>query len=129
MFRLETGAPRELVKGVAGGTLLLLLSVQLFYSRCLNVQLTMRPHAAETLALRALAWAAADGAALAEFLTRSGLELDDLRARAADPELLAAFLDFVLSGDKVLRTVCAAEDLDPGDLHEARRALPGRAPD
>jgi hypothetical protein len=89
----------------------------------------MQPDAAETLALRALAWAAADGAALAEFLTRSGLELDDLRARAADPELLAAFMDFVLTGDKILTAVCAAEGLDPGELQDARRALPGRTPD
>ena len=89
----------------------------------------MRADAAETLALRALAWAAADGAALAEFLTRSGLELHDLRARAADPELLAAFLDFLLTGDKMLEALCAAEGLDPAQIHAARRALPGQAPD
>ena len=89
----------------------------------------MQPDAAETLALRALAWAAADGAALAEFLTRSGLELDDLRARAADPELLAAFLDFLLTGDKFLQALCVAEGLDPSQIHAARRALPGTAPD
>ena len=89
----------------------------------------MQPDTAETLALRALTWAAADGAALAEFLAWGGLELDDLRARAADPELLAAFLDFVLSGDKILTAVCAAESLDPAEIHEARRTLPGRAPD
>jgi hypothetical protein len=89
----------------------------------------MQAHAAETMALRALAWAAADGGVLAEFLTMSGLEIEDLRARAADPELLAAFLDFVLAGDRMLEVMCAEAKFDVADLHEARRALPGRPPD
>ena len=89
----------------------------------------MQVDAAETLALRALAWAAANGDAPAEFLARSGLEPEDLRARAGDPELLAAFMDFLLAGDEVLQNLCAAEGLDPNQLQEARRVLPGRAPD
>ena len=52
---------------------------------------------AETLALKVLAFLARDADALARFLALSGLELEDLRARAADPELLAAVVDFVLA--------------------------------
>ena len=85
----------------------------------------MHASAAETLALKALAHLAVDGDALVRFLTISGLELDDLRGRAADPELLAAVTDFVLSDDSLCAAFCAAADLDPAMLHAARRALPG----
>jgi hypothetical protein len=89
----------------------------------------MQTDAAETLALRALAWAAADGRALAAFLAASGLTIKGLREKAGEPELLAAFLDFVLAGDRTLEAMCAEAEFDAADLHEARRALPGRAPD
>jgi hypothetical protein len=85
----------------------------------------MEPSNAETLALKALGWAAADGEALAEFLRLSGLEIADLRARAADPELLAGLIDFVLASDARTEAFCAAEDITPELLHRARRALPG----
>ena len=84
--------------------------------------------AAEILALRALTWAAADGETLAEFLRISGLNPEDLRARAGSAELLAAFMDFVLAGDAVAERLCAGENLTPELLHQARRALPGAAP-
>jgi len=80
--------------------------------------------AAETLALNALSWAAGEGA-LAEFLNASGLEVEDLRRRAGDSELLAAFLDFMLARETLLEAFCAAEKIYPQVLHEARRALPG----
>jgi hypothetical protein len=89
----------------------------------------MHAAAAETLALTALGWAAAQGEALSEFLGASGLEIEDLRARAGEPQLLAGFLDFVLSRDDLVRALCDAEGLDAAALHEARRALPGGAPD
>jgi hypothetical protein len=97
----------------------------LFYSRCLNAQLTMDRPDAETLALKALGWAAADSEVLGEFLQLSGLEIADLRARAADPELLAALVDFILANDARTEAFCAAEEITPELLHRARRALPG----
>jgi hypothetical protein len=80
---------------------------------------------AETLALKALGWAAADGEALDEFLRLSGLEIADLRARAADPELLAGLVDFILASDARTEAFCASENITPELLHRARRALPG----
>jgi NAD(P)-dependent dehydrogenase (short-subunit alcohol dehydrogenase family) len=80
---------------------------------------------AETLALRALAHLAADGDGLVRFLTLSGLELDDLRARAGDPELLAGVVDFLCSDEKLCTEFLAAENIDSQMLHAARRALPG----
>ncbi|MEY4879571.1 MAG: hypothetical protein RJB62_1040 [Pseudomonadota bacterium] len=80
--------------------------------------------AAEILALKALSWAAS-GEALPRFLGASGIEIDDLRDRAGDPELLAAMLDFLLTDDSLVTEFCAAEDISLRDIHDARRALPG----
>ena len=85
----------------------------------------MHPPDAEVLALKALGWAAADGEALGEFLKLSGLELSDLRARAADPELLGGLIDFILASDARTEAFCATEGITPEELHKARRALPG----
>jgi hypothetical protein len=85
--------------------------------------------AAETIALKALAHLAADGDGLVRFLSISGLELDDLRARAGDPELLAGVIDFLLSDEALCAGFLAAEGLEPPMLHAVRRVLPGVAPD
>ena len=89
----------------------------------------MQRSAAETIALKALAHLAAEGDALVRFLALSGLELDDLRAQAGNPELLAGVIDFLLSDEALCARFLAAEDLDPQMLHAARRALPGLASD
>jgi hypothetical protein len=86
------------------------------------------PHA-ETLALNALAFLAADGDALVRFLTQSGLELEDLRARAGDTELLAAVLDFLLADDALLTAFTDGERISAQRVHAARRALPGATPE
>jgi hypothetical protein len=85
----------------------------------------MQAIAAETLALKGLAFLAGDPQKLLRFLAATGLELDDLRARAGEPELLAAILDFLLSEDALLIEFSASERLDADLVHGARRALPG----
>jgi hypothetical protein len=89
----------------------------------------MQRLAAETIALKALAYLAANGDGLVRFLTLSGLELEDLRAQAGNPELLAGVIDFLLSDEALCAGFLAAEDLDSPKLHAARRALPGVVPD
>jgi hypothetical protein len=89
----------------------------------------MQRSAAETIALEALAYLAGDGDGLVRFLTISGLELDDLRARADNPELLAGIIDFLLSDEALCAGFLAAAELDSPTLHAARRALPGATPD
>jgi uncharacterized protein DUF3572 len=84
--------------------------------------------AAETLALKALAFLAGDGETLNRFLALSGLHLEDLRERVEDPLLLAAVLDFMLGDDKLLTAFAASEGTDTTLVHAARRALPGAAP-
>jgi hypothetical protein len=85
----------------------------------------MQRNDAETLALKGLAWLAGDPDLLARLLAATGLEPDDLRERAGDPELLAAVMDFLLSEDALLGQFCAAEDVKPLTMHRARRLLPG----
>ena len=89
----------------------------------------MQPANAETLALKALTFLAADGDALVRFLTQSGLELDDLRANAGSSELLAAVLDFLLGDDALLTAFTQGEGIGAQTVHAARRALPGAVPD
>jgi hypothetical protein len=85
----------------------------------------MERSAAETLALKGLAFLASEGDALTRFLTLSGLNPYDLRARAADPLLLAAVLDFILQDDRLALRFAEGEGFDPRLMHEARQALPG----
>ena len=87
----------------------------------------MQSSAAQTIALHALAHIAGDTEILGLFLRISGLEPDDLRQRAGDPELLAAVIDFLLSDENLCTGFLAAERIDPKMLHAARRALPGAA--
>jgi hypothetical protein len=85
----------------------------------------MRSPDAETLALKGLAFLAREPETLLRLLTLTGLELDDLKARAGDPELLAAVVDFLLADDALLTRFAEGEALDVKEVHAARRALPG----
>jgi hypothetical protein len=89
----------------------------------------MRRPEAETLALKVLAFLAGEDEAIGRFVTLSGLRPEDLRERADDPLLLAAVLDFLLGDDALLTAFTQGEGLDPQVVHQARRALPGAAPE
>ena len=80
---------------------------------------------AETLALKALAYLAHSPDDLERFVALSGVTLTDLKDRAEDPENLAAVLDFILATDELVTGFCETVEIDPRDLHAARRALPG----
>ena len=85
----------------------------------------MNQQSAETLALKGLAFLANDPSALERFLTLTGTTGPELRARAEEPEFLAALLDFLMTDEPLLTTFCEAEFLDAQTIHGARRALPG----
>ena len=87
----------------------------------------MQPEAAQVLALQALGWIASDDEVFPLFLTATGADLDDLRARAADPDFLAAVLDFLLQDDRWVVAFCNAQGQAYTAPQAARSALPGGA--
>lgn len=80
---------------------------------------------AEALALRALAWIAADDDRLMRFLALAGTGLDEVRSRAADPAFLGGVLDCLLGDEGWVLDFAAEAGIDPALPAAARRRLPG----
>ena len=87
----------------------------------------MQSEAAHVLALQALGWIAAEDEVFPAFLTATGANLCDLRARASDPDFLAAVLDFLMQDDKWVVAFCDAQGQPYTAPQAARSALPGGA--
>jgi len=85
----------------------------------------MTPATAEALAMRVLAYLASEPEHLSHFLTTTGMGPSNLRGRAADPDVLAAVLDYLLGDESLLLAFCKADSANPGDPFRARRHLPG----
>lgn len=85
----------------------------------------MQQETAETLALKVLVWLVGNEELLPVFLGSTGLGEQDLRARAGEPELLTAVLDFVTMNDEWVNDCATTVGLDPYDLSRARQAMPG----
>ena len=80
---------------------------------------------AETLALSALAATLTDERRAQRFLDLSGIDTEDLRSRAAEPDLLAALLRFLEAHEPDLIGVAGALGVKPEDLVAAREGLDG----
>lgn len=83
---------------------------------------------AETIALRALAFLAADPSRLEPFLAATGLGPATLRAAAQEPGFLAGVLDHVAGNDSLLLEFAANLSLNPEIVAQARAALSGPPP-
>nr|WP_238529704.1 DUF3572 domain-containing protein [Pseudooceanicola batsensis] len=79
----------------------------------------------QTVALGALNWLLANEDLRGVFLGASGLAPQDLRERAAEPELLASVLDFILMDDAWVTACCDAQGLPYDAILRAREGLPG----
>lgn len=88
----------------------------------------MKREVAETVALQALAWIAGDDRLGPMFLSASGLDPADLRARAGEPEVLVGVLQFLTQDDRWVRSFCDAAGYRYEDPLRALQALPGGAP-
>ncbi|PJF11170.1 DUF3572 domain-containing protein [Pseudorhodobacter sp. MZDSW-24AT] len=84
-----------------------------------------RQDSAETLALQALSWLAANEDLLPVFMGSTGLAPDELARRAAEPEFLGSVLDFLLMDDAWIMAFCDATGLRYEAPMLARAALPG----
>jgi len=82
---------------------------------------------AETVALQALTYIAADDDRLQRFLSLTGIEPGSLRALAQDPVGLGAVLDYMLGWEPLLLEFAEAQELPPETVAAARAKLPGGA--
>jgi len=80
---------------------------------------------AETVAIQALGWIAGDEERLGRFMGLAGLSVDELRARAGEPEFLGGVLDFVLENEALLVEFAESAGLKPEAVLRLRRQLPG----
>ncbi|MBL8805521.1 MAG: DUF3572 domain-containing protein [Rhodospirillales bacterium] len=80
---------------------------------------------AETVAIQALGWIAADEDRLARFMALAGLSVTELRVRAAEPEFLGGVLDFILESEPLLIEFASVAGLKPDAIVRLRRELPG----
>ena len=78
---------------------------------------------AETIALEALGFIAADDAELGRFLGLSGLSIDDLRSNAGAPETLRAVLEYVMGHEPTARAFAEAQGYRPEDMASAAHRL------
>lgn len=85
----------------------------------------MKQEAAETIALQALGWLAANDDLFPVFLGASGASAGDVAARAGDAEFLGAVLDFLLMDDAFVLAFCDAAGLAYALPMQARGSLPG----
>ncbi|WP_370401063.1 DUF3572 domain-containing protein [Sulfitobacter sp. JB4-11] len=82
---------------------------------------------AETLALKALGWLAANDDLMPVFLGNSGASEADLRASAGDPVFLGSVLEFLMMDDAWVIGFCDDHALPYESVMAARAALPGGA--
>lgn len=75
------------------------------------------------LALRSLSWTLSDSDRADRLLAVTGLDADDLRARAAEPAVLDAVLGFLEAHEPDLLACAEALEVRPEDLVQARVEL------
>jgi hypothetical protein len=84
---------------------------------------------AETLALRALGFLAAEPERIEPFLSATGLGPANLRSAASEPGFLAAVLDHIAASDSLLLEFAENLRLNPETVAAARGLLAGPEPD
>ncbi len=77
----------------------------------------------ETIALQALAWTLGDEARAGRLIDTTGLDPDDLRARAGEPAVLTAVLSFLEAHDPDLIACADAIGATPDRLVAARERM------
>ena len=80
---------------------------------------------ARSLAVRALAFIAADSDRLNRFLSLTGLGPHNLRTAAADPAFLSSVLDYLAADEELLVAFAAEAGLKPEAVARAQAALSG----
>ena len=79
----------------------------------------------EIVAIRALDFLAGDDDAFWRFLNLTGLAMDDIKDRIADPQFLGAVLDFLLEDERLVVAFANEKGLPRETPMAARQHLPG----
>ena len=79
---------------------------------------------AETVAVKALSFVAADPELLQRFLAITGIEAHAVRRAASEPGFLAGVLQFILAHDPTLIRFTEETSTPPAAVGKALRALP-----
>lgn len=83
---------------------------------------------AETVAIQALGFLAAEPDRLGRFLALTGIAPESLRAAAGEPNFLLGVLDYLAGDDALLQEFAMASELPPEDAIKARDMLAGAPP-
>lgn len=87
--------------------------------------MTNERESAETMALSALGWLAAEEQRWQHYLSATGASAESVAHAAREPELLAAVIDFLLTEDSLVLGFAADAGVKPEAVLRARRLLPG----
>ena len=79
---------------------------------------------AQAVALKAVAFVAADDVLLPRFVSLTGCGLDEIRQGLIDPAFLGGVLDFILGDEPTLLAFAEAADIGPEAPAAARAKLP-----
>ena len=90
---------------------------------------TITAEAAESLAVQALAFLAAEPERLGRFLAFTGVGPQGLRAAAREPQFLAGVLEYLAGDDRLLIEFAAHAAVDPADVARACDALAPASPE
>ena len=88
--------------------------------------MTMTRERAETIALQALAWIAADEELLPQLAGATGADVSEAKERVQDPAFLAGILEFLTLEDRWIRRFCDDRGLPYEAPLQALMALPGQ---
>lgn len=81
---------------------------------------------ADVVGLQALVWTIGDADRASRLIAVTGLDPDDLRARAGEPAVLAAVIGYLESYEPDLVACASALDISPEALVAAHAALEAR---
>lgn len=87
--------------------------------------MTYRRESAQELATSAFLYLAGQPDLIEGFLGATGLQPQDLRRVATNPDMALHVLDYLLEDDRRVMDAAAGLGIAPGDLMQARTALAG----
>ncbi len=79
----------------------------------------------ERLPVEILTFLAADPARMARFFDITGLDAANLRKAAGTPDFESSLLEYLCSGDALLRDFAALHGYDPAEVDQVRVILAG----